>query len=921
MRCWDDEEADAMTITSRKQQMVGCAVLLLALCASAEAGGPLVLRAPGQPFLWPNGGLNIPFNPDQGGLGPLTNAAAVAQTTAAFTAWEAIASATATHVNAGSLAFDVDDTNFAPFLSPTMPDGLSAIVYDADGAIFTLLFGSDSGVLGFAGPEWINVATGVIVEGVGFMNGGALLAPSPFPVAEMLAVQVHEFGHYQNLAHTVVNGQAAGFDDTTGPTPFDTFALPASFAGLIETMYPFLFANGGQETPHADDIAIFSALYPAPTFAASTATITGRVIAPNSLTPVTGVNVIARNVLNPFDDAVSAISSDFATDYTPGAPLVGRYTLRGLTPGANYAVFVDQILAGAFSTPPRVLPGPEEFYSGASESNDIVADAPNVFAPVSASAGATATGIDIIFNRLLPGPLPLNDDSSFELFPEFPLVFCGRTYESVTVNANGNLTFGAPSSGLLETAAGMLIGPPRIAALWDDLNPEMGGVVSFAESSRTLTVTFSGVPEYPSVGANSFSITLYEGGPPGDPSQGGRFSLDYGAISALDGLAGYSCGGKTTSGFELETDFSALSVPLTLGLETPAVYEVFTLSDNDLDDLRFEVQTPRAFRDLFEPNNVLPTGTAAFGSSQGLVTLPFTTVSRYSAIEPLGGDVDFYRFRARAGEILALETLPGSPMDTMLGLFDAAGNLLALDDDGGVGGVGALSRILVRVPADGVYAVGVTTWPDFGFVGAGSDYGRYVLNISTYRGSILPMSDDGMIEVPLTTFTFPFQGRSWSSVWVNGNGNLTFGAGDDDFSETVGELLSGPPRIAPLWDDLSPANLFTGALQGLVIAEHWPGKLLVHFVSVPEFERTGTNYFTVELGSKGDVTMAYGATNRSDGLVGVTEGEGAGDPGPADLSRAKALSAAGTTYERFLGSFGTYGGVDLSFTLLTFRKP
>ena len=32
-------------------------------------------------------------------------------------------------------------------------------------------------------------------------------------------------------------------------------------------MYPFLFVNGGQATPHADDIAFFSFLYPEPIFA------------------------------------------------------------------------------------------------------------------------------------------------------------------------------------------------------------------------------------------------------------------------------------------------------------------------------------------------------------------------------------------------------------------------------------------------------------------------------------------------------------------------------------------------------------------------------------------------------------------------------------------------------------------------------
>ena len=61
------------------------------------------------------------------------------------------------------------------------------------------------------------------------------------------------------------------------------------------------------------------------------------------------------------------------------------------------------------------------------------------------------------------------------------------------------------------------------------------------------------------------------------------------------------------------------------------------------------------------------------------------------------------------------------------------------------------------------------------------------------------------------------------------------------------ELLNGPPRIAPLWDDLAATNFLTGAVQGLVIAEETRGALKVHFVSVPEFLTTGTNYFTTTI--------------------------------------------------------------------------
>jgi hypothetical protein len=880
--------------TLHRRLVLGSVFLLVFSAAQTYASGPLLVASPGVPFRWPNGGLNIPVNPDQGGLGPMTNAEAVAQLMSALGAWEAIPSATATHVNAGSLAVDVDETNFGPFLTPAAPDGLSAIVFDEDGAIFTLLFGANSGILGFATPEWINPATAEIVEGVSFLNGGSLLGPGAFPVAEFLSVEVHEFGHYQNMAHTVINGQAAGFADHTGPSPNDTFGRP-SFAGRIETMYPFLFVNGGQATPHPDDIAMYSYLYPEPTWAASVGTVTGLILAPNGTSRLTGVNVIARNIANPFDDAVSAISSDFTRDYSVGAPLVGVYTLRGLTPGASYAIFVDRITNGGFSTPPRTLPGPEEFYNGALESSNAATDLPNVFTPVATLAGATTSGINIIFNRV---PLALGDDTFAEIFPSFTVKFCGEEYESVFVNSNGSLTFGAGSTAFGESVAGNLTGPPRLSGLWDDLNPTAGGTVTSTETPNAITISFTNVPEFSVGGSNTFSFTLRNSA----SALRNRYTLTYGALSATDGLAGYSCGARITSGFEQEQD---LSVRTTNPRQPTAIFEVFTANDNDLDNLTLNFNGSNGFSDDYEPND-----TAAVGPGSTLVRLPFQTEENFSTISPVGGDVDFFHFEAKAGDILAIETVPGNQaMDTVVGIFDAAGNLLLADDDGGVG---LLSRLLVQILVDGTYSVGVSTFPDTAFTGAGEDFGRYVLQINKYRGTIIPVGDDSSVEVPLTTFTFPFNGAARSSVFVNGNGNLTFGEANADFTESVPELLSGPARIAPLWDDLN-------AVGGLVIAEERDKSLFVHFVSVPEFLATGTNYFTTELRRDGAVTITYQATNRSDALVGVTQGGGAADPGPTDLS-AGTHSAVGTTYEVFGGSFGTYGGTDLSYRTLTFRR-
>ena len=99
-----------------------------------------------------------------------------------------------------------------------------------------------------------------------------------------------------------------------------------------------------------------------------------------------------------------------------------------------------------------------------------------------------------------------------------------------------------------------------------------------------------------------------------------------------------------------------------------------------------------------------------------------------------------------------------------------------------------------------------------------------MLSIRTYTGTLLPVADDGSVEVPLTTFQFPFQGTSWSSVLVNGNGNLTFGAGDPDFSETRARAAERPAADRAALGRPQPGEFRTGVPQGLVIAEETPGR-------------------------------------------------------------------------------------------------
>jgi hypothetical protein len=878
--------------------------------APAQASGPLASCSDGVPYLWANGGQNIVWNADLGELGTLTKAEADEFVRTSFAEWQNVASSTISFVQGPNLPVDVDETNFVPYLEATEPDGLSAIVYDDTGAIFELLYGPDSGVLGFAGPEFGDAPTCTITEGLSFLNGPEFTDPQG-----ALSVMVHEFGHFSNLGHSQTNGGillglAVGTPEPSGPAPNDTFGVPtvADFFnnGYLETMYPFYFGPGlGEEHLHADDIRSISRLYPAADYFATSASVAGSILAPNGSTRLSGVNVIARNVANPFLDAVSAISGDFTDETDPAtSAVVGTYRFTGLTPGAQYAVFVDQILEGGFSTPPRSLPGPEEFHSGAAESNS---DPTGTYVAVSAAAGATRSAVNVIFNSLPPGtPLPVGDDGFVEVFPRFPIDFCGERFSSLFINANGSITFGGASAAFAESTLAHLSGPPRIAGLWDDLNVSEtgGGTVTFEESWNSITVRWQAVPEFPAVGANTFSITINRKNLLGEflgSVAGNPFSISYGSLSAADGLSGYSCGSKHTSGFEAESDLSAFRGSFGGPISVPAVFEdLLGNSPGETVDLRGTLRFNGVNR-IVDLTEIRSNDTIARATP--LHRLPFDSANPAFAtvIEP--EDVDYYSFRVKAGDILAVEVVRGD-LDSVIGIFDAdTGELLVADDDGGDG---LLSRLVVQVPVDLRLAVAVSTYPDVTFIGAGEESGRYSLYVNKYRGTPIAVGDDSATPVALGR-PFRFQGANYSSVFVNSNGSLTFGAGDTSFDGNVPDFLAGPPRIAPLWTDLDPTG-FLGN-PGVVVVDANARPAAVHYISVSEFFSSTPNYFTAELGEQGKVALKWGPTARGAALVGTTQGGGATDPGETDLSR-RGLRGNGTTYEEFLFNDSTRGVSD-----------
>lgn len=908
------------------------AASIVLAATSARAGGPLANCSDGVPLRWgPNGdGVGITFNPDQGDLGPLDNAAATALVDESFQVWGDVPTSTASYVQGATLPVDVDISNFGEYFDPVAPDGFSAIVYDDTGEIFETLFGPDSGILGFAGPEWGNLETCEIFEGRAFLNG-----PAFADLTEAKDIMVHEFGHFSNLAHVQVNG-AIVLGDDNGPG-FDAFPAPDFLADIIVTMYPFYFGPlAGTQTVELDDRASLSALYPTADYRTDFASITGSVLIPDGATRISGVNVIARNVDDPYDDASGILSGADTDESDPGvSDFVGTFNFTGLTPGANYAVYIDEIVDGGFSTPPVFLaPSPEEFFSGAAESNS---DDPALLTTVAAPAGGVAANVDIILNSPLPGtPLPVGPfgDGSIELFTPFPVDFCGERYNSVFVNGNGNVTFGAPSGAFAESAGGLLSGLPRIAGLWRDLNASEGGVLTFDTDGHSFfEIIWDGVPEIGAGNSNSFSITLKRKFFGSNTTLiGNRFDIEYGTVDAELGLAGYSCGGSVANELETERDLGSRRGFIA---GKSAVYEQFTGIDPDaetvdLDDKRLRFAGVSRPIDSLEYSLLRNPGKARprWRLSRNNDTIenarpihpPFANSKSFAEIDPDGGDVDFFRFDAREGENVAIEVVRGQ-LDTIIGLFDAdTGELLLADDDGGSG---LLSRLVVTVPADTNLAVGVTTFPDLNFEGIGESGGGYVLSVRKFGGEPVFLGDEDNVEIVLPE-PFEYLGEEYASVFLNSNGTLTFEEGtampgNSDFVVNVAAFLSGPPRIAPFWADLDPTGTFGFGTPGFYFVETGDDAVEVHGVSLSEFFASSPNYFSAKLDEDGEIRFDYGVTARDDALVGITEGRGAADPGPTNLSRRGEIEAEGTVYENFPNGFGDptattpYSDFDLLF--------
>jgi hypothetical protein len=141
----------------------------------------------------------------------------------------------------------------------------------------------------------------------------------------------------------------------------------------------------------------------------------------------------------------------------------------------------------------------------------------------------------------------LTDDGStnqpFVAFGGGTWPFFGVPRSSVNVNSNGSVSFGAGDPTGTETESGMLTGPARIAAIWDDLFPPDLGQVRARQTATTYTASWTTVRESPAgPRGNNFAIQLYQHNTQ-STTPGGVFTIYIGSTTMDDGLTGISPGG------------------------------------------------------------------------------------------------------------------------------------------------------------------------------------------------------------------------------------------------------------------------------------------------------------------------------------------------------------------------------------------
>jgi hypothetical protein len=144
-------------------------------------------------------------------------------------------------------------------------------------------------------------------------------------------------------------------------------------------------------------------------------------------------------------------------------------------------------------------------------------------------------------------------------------------------------------------------------------------------------------------------------------------------------------------------------------------------------------------------------------------------------------------------------------------------------------------------------------------------------------GTTLALGDDNYLQITCAPAVLLY-GTAHTTAYVNSNGSITFGSGDGTYNESLAAHFDRP-RVSALFDDLNPA---TG---GTVSWKQLADRIAVTWWQVPEYGTSNQNTFQIEMFASGAIHLTWLAVAATDGLVGLSRGNGLpSDFNPDDLS-------------------------------------
>jgi hypothetical protein len=382
-----------------KHRYIGTGIAALALAVglvpmAARAGGPGYGVTPdGKPFKRDNS-QSFLYNLDLGKLGGLTNTKAAILVGNALDALQSIKTAKITFEESDPLDRDVSGANWNDFLA-SVPTDVNPVIFDSDGSVTDIVLGDGASrsTLAFGGNLTSPTGTGTIVQVAVVINGrmtDGLFDPDDPGTDEMTRAVERAFMQTLNIQSSDLNGELI-FDGNVA----NNRAVPV--------MYPASITGGGF-APTLDDQMSISALYPADNFQATTGVIRGKVLLPDGTTGLQGIDVIARNVTDPVNLAVSNVSGSLFRNAANGGStdpsLRGAFELH--VPPGSYTLQIRELQR---STAPRneifPLPGGARFYQ--SSPTATPAD-PTQATPVTVTAGQATEANITTGGQAAPAP-------------------------------------------------------------------------------------------------------------------------------------------------------------------------------------------------------------------------------------------------------------------------------------------------------------------------------------------------------------------------------------------------------------------------------------------------------------------------------------------------------------------------------------